>query len=104
MLLVTRTQTRPSTDTPFLTIYSPDVAPELRKHFITTYKETGKVLHAAIEESTDGLVSTSTMLWDSAESYNEYRNDQVINDGYAAIFAAHNEYHSIVTDIATEEV
>lgn len=103
MYIVTGRITKQNVSDAFYTISDSVTLPEVRQYWVETYKDTGKCLHIDLTISSDQLVMDTTQLWLDQASYEEYKNDQYLND---MLFSVRNKYwtdHGITGVILNEE-
>ena len=74
MYTIKRKVKRPNTSLEFRNMLHESVTIEVRTHWVTNYKDT-KCMLVDTELSSDGLEMSTTMIWDSKDSWNEYQND-----------------------------
>jgi hypothetical protein len=78
------------------------VPEETRLYFYNTYKKTGKCIMGDRTISSNGLVETSTFLWESKAEYLAFVNDPNLAENFTAQ-EAHNTLHGIVRETISEE-
>ena len=69
------TYTRPNTGVPWAMLDN-----SCKDHIVSTYEDTGKSVSFTSVLSEDGLTLTRTRTFDSEASFNEWRNDSVIQN------------------------
>lgn len=86
---------RPSIDVEFFSVMGEDQdSVTFRQHWVSTYKETGKLLLLDQQLSPDRLSRTTTFFWDSEESYTQAMADPIVQGNWARK-AAYNAANGI---------
>jgi hypothetical protein len=96
MFKVVKIQTRPNTGATFWQGRNdPALTDEFRNYFYETYVLTGKFISASAEVSSDGLVLTNTMIWNSDADWQSMLADPVAQEGLITKSKAHLAAHGI---------
>jgi hypothetical protein len=80
MYKITNVQTRPNTEVPFWNKDNPALTQEYLEYYRNTYIITGKQIDLSTTISTDGLIMTTTLIWDSEDSVNAWRADPIVRE------------------------
>lgn len=102
MYIVTRKVTRPNTSLEFRNMLHESVTNYVRAYWISTYKNTKCVLVDS-SLSSDGLEMTTTMIWDSKDSWDEYQNDPVLLEGLFNPIHAYQDENGFTRELVSEE-
>ncbi len=81
MYIVVKKVVRPNTGIEFISVLHESIDPQVRQHFVDTYKTPGKCLNVNLNYSTNRLELTSTMYWNSKNSYLEFMQDPILQTG-----------------------
>jgi hypothetical protein len=99
MYQIIRKQTRPNTDVPFCILRTSDqLSEEVKKHFWENYISKEKHLLATDNVSENGLELTIVTIWDSQESFLEFKSDEICNQ-MATIVSDHCLANGITNDL-----
>lgn len=91
---------RPNTDISFFDpMKSSDVLPEVMRHYVHTYRNSGKIISSESKLSDDLLTLTTTMVWDKRDSFLDYMCDPIIDDGLMQYSRKHNKSNNIKSSI-----
>lgn len=99
MFQVINKQTRPNVNVAFYIPASNDTQ-EFKNHMDSTYLSTGKLITFDHNISSNGLELISTTVWSNESSFNEWKNDSVVQENFTAPRNAHN----IANGITDEQV
>ena len=81
MYQIIRTFYRPNTNIEFWTEDNPLVSEDFRTYRKETYTDTGKLVSRVHTLSENGLLRTTTAVWESQDAFNSFINDQrIINE------------------------
>ena len=103
MYLVKGKITRPNTECSFYTIADVAVTDNIRQHWQTAYKDTGKCLFIEVVVSEDQLQMDTSQYWEDQASYESYKNDPVL---IAELFTVRDAYwsaHGMTGIVISEE-
>lgn len=103
MYLVTGKITKQNSEDSFYTIADPITPAEIKTHWVTNYKETGKCILITVNMSSNQLELETVQLWQDQASYEEYKNDPVFATGLFAPREAYWSDHGITGVIVSEE-
>jgi len=103
MYIVTGKITKQNAGDAFYTIADPMTPQEIRLHWVTTYRDTGKCIHVNLTTSPDQLELETIQLWLDQASYEEYKNDPVLINGLFTLRDAYWAAHGITGVIISEE-
>jgi len=103
MYLVTGKITKQNLEDSFYTIADPITPPEIKTHWVTNYKETGKCILITVNVSSNQLELETVQLWQDQASYEEYKNDPVLATSLFAPREAYWAEHGITGVIVSEE-
>jgi len=102
MYVVTGKITKQNASDAFYTIADEITPTEIKHHWITTYKSTGKCLHIDVTVSSNQLELDTVQIWQDQASYEEYKNDPVLINGLFSIRDAYWAAHGITGVILSE--
>lgn len=97
-------QTRPNTSVDFWGKDNPALTEEYSNYYRNNYIVTGKVINMSAEVSPNGLVLTTTMIWDSESSINEWRNDPVVQENFTVHMKAYQTANNITVERSEEAI
>lgn len=103
MYIITRKVTRPNTSLEFRNMLHESVTTEVRKHWVDSYKTTGKCIIVNSTLSPDSLEMTTTMIWDSKDSWNEYQADPVMLEGLFNPIHTYQDENGFIRELVSEE-
>ena len=103
MYIVTGKITKQNLEDSFYTIADPITPPEIKLHWVTTYKETNKCVLISVNISSNELELETTQVWQDQASYEEYKNDTVFVTGLFTPREAYWKEHGITGVIVSEE-
>lgn len=103
MYMVTGKITKQNIEDSFFTISDSMTSPEVRQYWVENYKNTGKCIFIDIAISSDQLVMDTTQMWLDQASYEEYKNDTVLQAGLFSLREAYWADHGITGVIVSEE-
>jgi hypothetical protein len=101
-VLVVTKQIRPNTNIPFLDLRE-TVSENFKSYFQTNYLDTGKYLGTADSSiSDDGLVLTTSALWESFQDHDQFANDPMIQENMLNAYANYNLAHGITRELVSK--
>lgn len=104
MFKTIRTQTRPDTSVSFFDAQtSPLITQEFKQYLWTTYMSTGKLISTTNDTSADGLVLTTTVLWDSEASLDQFNVDETIISNFKNIITDYCTVNNIIDETVIKE-
>jgi hypothetical protein len=104
MYKITGTQTRPNTQTAFLTSASDVIGGEVYIYIRENYINTGKIISHEVAVSEDQLTMTSTRLWATESDFNDFMADAYIVDNFINPGNAFMDLNSITRTRTAETV
>lgn len=87
----------------FYSITDSLVTEDIRLHWVQEYKETRKCISIDVVISENQLELQTTQLWESQQSYLDYKNDATLISGLFSVRDAYWAEHGITGVIVTEE-
>lgn len=103
MYRVIKTQRRSNTQIEFGTMTSSFIIPEVKLYFAEVFKRSGKCLDVTISITEDETLYTSTMLWDSESSYNEFISDTFLIERFFDPLVNHMTENNIIFNVQSKE-
>ena len=103
MYTIIRKVTRPNISLEFRNMLHESVSLETRKHFSDNYKITNKCLIVNTELSSNQLEMTTTMVWDSKESWDQYQADSVLIAGLFTPIHAYQDENGLSREFISDE-
>jgi hypothetical protein len=98
MYIITRKVSRPNLMLEFRDILHPSIDVKVRDHWVTNYKGS-KCILVESSLSLNELDKTTTMIWDSKESWDEYLNDSVFINGLFEPIQTYRKNNNFTTEI-----
>lgn len=102
MYINTRKVTRPNTSLEFKNMLHESVTSDVRTHWVNTYKDI-KCIMVDSKMSSDGLEMTTTMIWDSKDSWTEYQNDPILLAGLFNPIHTYQDENGFTRELVSEE-
>jgi len=102
MYIIKRKVKRPNTSLEFRNMLHGSVTIEVRTHWVTNYKDT-KCILVDTALSSDGLEMSTTMIWDSKDSWNEYQNDPIFLAGLFNPIHTYQDENGFTRELVSEE-
>lgn len=96
------TQTRPNTQTPFLTFESGGFTGEVYFYIRDNYINTGKMISYEVTISEDQLTMTGVRIWANESAFNDFMADTYIIDNFINPGNAYMDANGIIRDRTSE--
>lgn len=103
MYTITQKITRPDESVEFINMTHENISIEVRQYWMTTYKITNKCIFVNVELSANKLERVVTMLWDSKDSWLEYQNDPIMDEGLFKYMRLQREENGFIKELVSEE-
>lgn len=103
MYIINAVITRPNVNLHYYIIPDSIVPSEVKSYWKNTYKDTGKCIHIEVGESEDKLEMTNTIIWNSEQDYNEYKNDLYLIENLFSLRDLYWQNNNIVYTIINQE-
>lgn len=103
MIKFIKTFTRPNANVEFFNAKTFMDQPS-KIHMKTTYMDTGKMIPAEQQLSTDGLSLTTVVMFDTEQSLNEFKADSIIQASLLEARSLYNQANSITETTTVETV
>jgi len=103
MYIITRKVTRPNISLEFRNMLHESIPPEIKTHWVNFYKNTNKCLNVATELSENQLEMSTTMIWDTKESWDAYQADPVFVAGLFTPIHTYQDENGFTRELVSEQ-